>query len=166
MVGFIQEYSAEKTMASLRSLASPSARAIRHSQTTVVPSGDLVPGDVVLLVTGDIVPADMRLVESMNFEADESMLTGESLPVLKDPDVCFSGRNGEKGVTEVGVGDRINMAYSSSIITRGRAKGIVVATGMQTEIGAIAASLMSSQSRIRKPRPNRRGKVTHRARAK
>ncbi|TCD71656.1 Na+ ATPase [Steccherinum ochraceum] len=163
VVGFIQEYSAEKTMASLRSLASPSARVIRHSQTRVVPSSELVPGDIVLLVTGDIVPADLRLVEAMNFEADESMLTGESLPVLKDPEASFSS---DKEMVEVGVGDRINMAYSSSIITRGRAKGVVVATGMQTEIGAIAASLMASRSKVRKPTPNKKGRVTSRARAK
>ena len=149
-------------MASLRNLASPSARVIRHSQTKVIPSGELVPGDIVVLVTGDIVPADLRLIETMNFEADESMLTGESLPVLKDAEACFSN---ESEKADVGVGDRINMAYSSSIITRGRAKGIVVGTGMQTEIGAIAASLMAANSRVRKPKPNKKGKVTNRARA-
>ncbi|KAH8078053.1 sodium transport atpase [Cristinia sonorae] len=163
VVGFIQEYSAEKTMASLRNLASPSARVVRHSQSRVISSSELVPGDIVLLVTGDIVPADLRLIETMNFEADESMLTGESLPVLKDADACFSSDK-EKG--EVGVGDRINMAYSSSIITRGRAKGVVVSTGMETEIGAIAASLMAANSKVRKPKPNKKGKVTNRARAR
>lgn len=150
-------------MSSLRNLASPSARAIRQSHTVVIPSGDLVPGDIVLLVTGDIVPADMRLIETMNFEADESMLTGESVPVLKDAEACFYQ---DKEVVEVGVGDRINMAYSSSVVTRGRAKGIVVATGMQTEIGAIAASLMAASSKVRKPKPNKKGKVTNRARAR
>ena len=148
-------------MASLRSLASPTARVVRGSSTKVIPSVQLVPGDIVLLVTGDIVPADLRLVEAMNCEADESMLTGEAVPVAKSADACFSADKGD-----VGVGDRVNMAYSSSCITRGRARGIVVATGMHTEIGAIAESLMNSKSRVRKPKVNKHGKITPRAKAR
>ncbi|CAL1712012.1 unnamed protein product [Somion occarium] len=162
-VGFIQEYSAEKTMASLRSLASPTARVIRGSSTKVIPSVQIVPGDIVLLVTGDIIPADLRLIEAMNCEADESMLTGEAVPVAKNAEVCFSS---DKEKDEVGVGDRINMAYSSSCVTRGRSKGIVVAAGMDTEIGKIAQSLMASSSRVRQPKVNKHGKVTHRAKAR
>src|SRR5271169_872683 len=88
--------------------------------------------------TGDVVPADVRLFESMNFETDEALLTGESLPVSKS-EQTYS--------TDVGVGDRLNMAYSSSTVTRGRAMGIVVAVGMSTEIGNIAETLRAANKR-------------------
>lgn len=161
-VGFIQQHSAEKTMASLRSLASPTARVIRDSEAKIIPSVQLVPGDIVLLQTGDVVPADLRIFEAMNCEADEAMLTGEAMPVLKSAAAIFS-TDTEKG--EVGVGDRINLAYASSCITRGRAKGVVIATAMFTEIGIIAQSLADGNSRIRQPKVNKHGKVTNRARA-
>jgi len=162
-VGFVQQHSAEKTMASLRSLASPTARVVRDSEAKIIPSVQLVPGDIVILQTGDIVPADLRLIEAMNCEADEAMLTGEAMPVLKNAEAVFSP-DSEKG--EIGVGDRINLAYASSCITRGRAKGVVIATGMFTEIGAIAQSLADGNSRIRQPKMNKHGKVTARAKAR
>lgn len=126
-------------MDSLRSLSSPTAAVLRDGKIEHIPSGDVVPGDIVELKTGDVVPADLRLFESMNFEADEALLTGESLPVAKNPELVFE--------EEVGVGDRINLAYSSSTVTKGRARGIVIGTGMTTEIGKIAESLAGKQKK-------------------
>ncbi|KAE8150945.1 hypothetical protein BDV25DRAFT_139377 [Aspergillus avenaceus] len=146
IVGFFQEYAAEKTMESLHSLSSPTGTVSRDGQTFSVPSVDIVPGDMVELRTGDTVPADIRLVEAVNFEADEALLTGESLPVQKEYDSTFK--------EDTGPGDRLNIAYSSSTVTRGRARGVVVSTGMSTEIGSIAAALRASNS---KKRPVKRG---------
>lgn len=167
VVGFVQQYSAEKNMDSLRSLASPSAAVVRDSHDVIIAAIDLVPGDIVNLKTGDVVAADIRLIDAMNFETskelhfinsiclimylDEALLTGESLAVAKDP--AFSPD------AEVGVGDRLNMAFASSIVTKGRARGIVTFTGMCTEIGAIAVSLQSGTgSKIRKVRRDQEGK--------
>ncbi|PGH15898.1 potassium/sodium efflux P-type ATPase, fungal-type [Helicocarpus griseus UAMH5409] len=141
IVGFFQEYAAEKTMDSLRSLSSPTGNVSRDGNTSTIPSFDIVPGDMVELKTGDTVPADLRLVEAVNFETDEALLTGESLPVQKDAEQTFS--------RDTGPGDRLNIAYSSSTVTRGRARGVVVATGMKTEIGSIAAALRAGDSRVR-----------------
>ncbi|KAF3360859.1 hypothetical protein VDGD_09836 [Verticillium dahliae] len=141
IVGFFQEYSAEKTMDSLRSLSSPTARAIRDGESVVLPSGDLVPGDLVELKVGDTIPADVRVFEAVNFETDEALLTGESLPVRKSETVTFPEKTGP--------GDRLNVAYSSSNVTKGRAKGIVFATGVYTEIGAIASQLRKKETRRR-----------------
>ena len=129
-------------MDSLRQLSSPTGAVLRNSEIESVPSITIVPGDIVSLKTGDVVPADVRLFESMNFETDEALLTGESLPVSKS-DQTYS--------SDVGVGDRLNMAYSSSTVTRGRAMGIVVAVGMSTEIGNVADSLRAAnQRKVRK----------------
>jgi len=94
---------------------------------------DLVPGDIVYLNTGDSVPADIRLMEASNLESDEALLTGESSPVLKCPELIFDH--------DTGPGDRLNVVYSSTTITKGRGRGVVFATGMFTEIGAIASAL-------------------------
>ncbi|KAI9818969.1 MAG: hypothetical protein M1832_004137 [Thelocarpon impressellum] len=144
-IGFIQEFNAEKTMASLRSLSSPTAAAVRDGKTEVVPTAELVPGDMVELKTGDTVPADVRLLEAVNFETDEALLTGESLPVQKDSEATFD--------VDTGAGDRINVAFSSTTVTRGRARGIVFATGMATEIGSISTALRVGE---RKTRPVKR----------
>ncbi|ROT34444.1 sodium transport ATPase [Sodiomyces alkalinus F11] len=141
VVGFFQEYSAEKTMDSLRSLSSPTANVVRDGESMVVPSAEVVPGDLVELKTGDTVPADLRLFEAVNFETDEALLTGESLPVRKNVDATFPDNTGP--------GDRLNVAYSSSNVTKGRGKGIVFATGVCTEIGAIASALRKKDSRVR-----------------
>jgi P-type Na+/K+ transporter len=139
VIGFVQEYRAEQTMESLRSLSSPTAAVLRDGNIHPIPSGNVVPGDIVELKTGDTVPADLRLIEVMNLEADEALLTGEALPVAK---------NSETSDTEdLGVGDRKNIAYSSSVVTKGRARGIVISTGMHTEIGKIAASLKGEKKR-------------------
>lgn len=140
-VGATQEFKAAKTMDSLRSLSSPTASAVRGGQTIVVPTVEIIPGDMVDLKTGDTVPADVRLIEAINFETDEALLTGESLPVRKDAEATFEA--------DTGPGDRLNVAYSSSTVTKGRARGIVFATGMYTEIGQIAAALRGHQSRRR-----------------
>ncbi|KAL2022487.1 hypothetical protein VTK56DRAFT_5316 [Thermocarpiscus australiensis] len=148
VVGFFQEYSAEKTMDSLRSLSSPTANVVRNGEAMVVPSGEVVPGDLVEVKMGDTIPADIRLIEVKNLETDEALLTGESLPVRKREDVTFDNA--------IGPGDRLNVAYSSSTVTKGRAKGIVFATGAFTEIGAIASALNQKQRRVRpvKRKPN------------
>ena len=143
-IGFVQEVKAEKTMGSLRSLSSPSARVTRNTDQATIPAEFVVPGDIVHIKVGDTVPADLRLIDTMNLETDEALLTGESLPVQKnhlEAYKLFSVR--------VPVGDRLNMAFSSSVVTKGRGTGIAVATGMNTEIGMIALSLQSETKLIR-----------------
>ncbi|KAJ5889635.1 hypothetical protein N7504_010445 [Penicillium tannophilum] len=146
VVGVYQDFAAEKTMDSLRSLSSPTGVVTRDGKTATVPANEIVPGDMVELKVGDTVPADLRLVEAFNFETDEALLTGESLPVQKEAESTFD--------PDTGPGDRLNIAYSSSTVTRGRGRGVVVGTGMQTEIGAIAAALHGSDT---KRRPVKRG---------
>ncbi|RYO84176.1 hypothetical protein DL766_008991 [Monosporascus sp. MC13-8B] len=141
VVGFFQEFQAEKTMDSLRSLSSPTANVVRDGSTVNIPTAELVIGDLVELKVGDTVPADLRIIESINFETDEALLTGESLPVAKDEETIFD--------EDTGPGDRLNVAYSSSTVTKGRARGIVYATGMHTEIGSIASALRQKDSRRR-----------------
>lgn len=141
VVGFFQEFSAEKTLNSIRALGSPTARVIRDGQSKVVPTGDLVPGDIVELAMGNTVPADLRLIEAVNLETDEALLTGESLPVAKVSQSTFD--------KDIGAGDRLNIAFSSSTVTKGRARGVVIATGMGTEIGQIAAALKKQGSKVR-----------------
>lgn len=144
IVGFFQELQAAKTMDSLRSLSSPTAQAVRNGNGTTVVTAEIVPGDVVELKTGDTIPADIRLVEAVNFETNEALLTGESLPVRKEPSPTFAA--------DTGPGDRLNVAYSSSTVTKGRARGVVFATGLYTEIGQIAAALRGKTSHRRQPK--------------
>lgn len=130
IIGVAQEAKAEKSLEALQKLSSHSAKVMRNGNLAVVPSKELVPGDIVILDTGDFVPADLRIIESANLKSQEASLTGESVPVEKN----------EKIITDekVGIGDRVNMLFSSSLITYGRGKGIVVETGMNTEVGKIA----------------------------
>lgn len=144
-IGFYQEFQAEKKMDALRSLSSPSAAVVRDGSEITISSGEVVPGDIVSIKTGDTVPADLRLFEVMNLECDEAILTGEALPVAKEVD--FEAKHGMVK-EDLGLGDRLNIAYSSSTVTKGRGRGIVVYTGMSTAIGGIAASM---QSKKRKP---------------
>ncbi|MFR2534539.1 MAG: cation-translocating P-type ATPase [Clostridia bacterium] len=130
IIGVAQENKAEKSLEALQELSSHAAKVIRNGNLMVLPAKELVPGDVVLLETGDYVAADMRLIEAANLKSQESSLTGESVPVEKN----IITIDDEK----VGIGDRTNMLFSSSLITYGRGKGIVVETGMQTEVGKIA----------------------------
>ncbi|KAI9875631.1 MAG: hypothetical protein M1830_008186, partial [Pleopsidium flavum] len=101
VIGFYQEFQAEKKMDSLRSLSSPSAAVLRDSNIQTIPTAEVVPGDIVQVKTGDTIPADLRLFEAMNLECDETILTGEAIPVAKDVDVNFSGRE----ELSIGVGD-------------------------------------------------------------
>ncbi|OJD23654.1 potassium/sodium efflux P-type ATPase, fungal-type [Blastomyces percursus] len=139
-VGFYQEFKAEKKMESLRSLSSPSATVIRNGHEITIPSGEVVPGDIVQVKMGDTIPADLRLFDAMNLECDEKILTGEAVPVAKEIDFNPTGTE-----LETGVGDRLNMAYSSATVTKGRGRGIIVFTGMYTEIGKIAQSMQGKQ---------------------
>ena len=132
-IGAYQEYQAQKSMDALKKMAAPMAKVVRGGESYIVNVEDVVPGDVVVLEVGDIVPADIRLSESVNMSIQESSMTGESVPVEKSPDTIA-----EK---EVPLGDRKNMAFSSGVVTFGRGKGIVVGTGMNTEIGKIAGML-------------------------
>lgn len=137
IIGFIQEYKAEKAMEALKMMASPSANVIRGGTPTTIPATKIVPGDVVLIEAGQIVPADMRLFEVANLKLEEAALTGESVPVEKQvspiPD------------EHIPLGDRRNMAYQSTIVTYGRGTGVVIATGMETEIGKIATMLQEEE---------------------
>ncbi|MGB7963411.1 MAG: cation-translocating P-type ATPase [Propionicimonas sp.] len=133
ILGFIQEFRAERAIEALREMAAPTAAVLRDGRETEVPARELVPGDVVLLHSGDRVPADARVVESINLMADEASLTGESVPVHKHAD-----RLEDAGLA---VGDRRNMVHAGTAITYGRGRAVVVATGMQTEFGRIAQLL-------------------------
>ena len=152
VVGFLQEFKAAKTMDSLRSLSSPTAQAIRDGNNETVVTAEIVPGDMVELKTGDTIPADIRLVEAVNFETNEALLTGESLPVRKEAVPTYPDHTGP--------GDRLNVAYSSSTVTKGRARGVVFATGLYTEIGQIAAALRGKTSRRREPKRREDGTTT------
>ncbi|KAI0815573.1 ATPase [Xylaria sp. FL0064] len=131
-IGFFQEYGAEKKMDALRALSSPSAMVLRDGRTEVIANAQVVPGDIVILKMGDTIPADVRLFEAMNLAVDEQSLTGESVPVEKSVDRLDD--------PELGIGDRTNIAYGTTTVQKGRGRGIVIFTGMETEVGKIAAS--------------------------
>ena len=130
ILGFVEEYRSEKALELLREMAAPTARVIREGEERVIPARELVPGDVVVLRMGDKVPADLRLMEAVNLRVDEAVLTGESVPVDK---------NTHPLPADTPVPDRINMAFSGTTVVYGRGRGVVVATGMNTEFGRIAA---------------------------
>ena len=133
IIGVVQENKAEKSLEALQKLSSHAAKVLRNGQINVIPSKELVPGDIVVLDTGDYVPADLRIIEAANLKAQESSLTGESVPVEKNISIIED--------SQVGIGDRTNMLFSSSLITYGRGRAIVVETGMNTEVGKIAGIL-------------------------
>ena len=133
IIGIVQEKKAQSSLEALRNMSTPTARVLRQGEESVISASKLVVGDIVILGDGDMVPADLRLIDSANLKVQEASLTGESVPSEKDaenilPEVCP-------------LGDRSNMAYASSIVTYGRAAGVVVATGMDTEVGNIAGLL-------------------------
>ena len=136
VMGVIQESKAEEAIEALREMSTPDANVLRDGHPQTLESSQIVPGDVVLLEAGDIVPADMRLIEVSSLKIEEAALTGESVPVDKKLEVLEGD--------DVALGDRINMAYSNSNVTYGRGKGIVVNTGMNTEVGKIAGMLASA----------------------
>lgn len=131
-IGVAQEAKAEKSLDALEKLSSPNSKVVRDGQIKVIPARELVPGDLVLLETGDAVPADIRLGEAVNLKVQEAALTGESVPEEKFTHAIEG---------ETALGDRDNMAYSSSSITYGRGSGIVTATGMRSEVGKIASMI-------------------------
>ena len=136
VLGFVQEYRAEKAMDSLKKLTETQTKVFRDGQLITVPSRDLVPGDVVTLEAGNMVPADLRLIDTFSLKVDESSLTGESVPIDKQNGV-LEGEN-------LNPGDQLNMAFKGTLVTNGRATGLVVATGMSTEIGKIASLLQEN----------------------
>lgn len=133
ILGVIQEARSEAAIDALKEMSTPNAHVRRGGAILEIPSTDIVPGDVVLLEAGDVVPADMRLAKTASLKVEESALTGESVPVEKDSDILKAD--------DVALGDRINMAYANTNVTYGRAEGIVVGTGMKTEVGKIATML-------------------------
>ena len=135
VIGVIQELKAQKSLESLKNLSAPHSKVIREGKLQDLESKYLVPGDIVVLETGDYVPADLRLIEAVNLKTQEAALTGESLPVEKTTEKIDK--------EDIGIGDRLNQAFSSSLVTYGRGKGIVVSIGMQTEVGKIATMLDS-----------------------
>jgi Ca2+-transporting ATPase len=139
LLGFVQEYRAEKAIEALRKLASPTATVLRGGQEQEIAARDLVPGDILLLVAGDRIPADARVLEAASLHADEASLTGESVPVEKKPEPIA-----EKSVP---IGDRKNMAFAGTSITYGRGRAVVTATGMQTEFGNIAEMLQDVETK-------------------
>ncbi|MCX7780482.1 MAG: cation-translocating P-type ATPase [Negativicutes bacterium] len=133
-LGVFQEAKAEKALEALKRMAAPNSKVIRDGNLLTVPSRELVVGDVVILEAGDYVPADVRILEAINLKVEEASLTGESVPVEKNAAVIEG---------DVPLGDRHNMGFMSTIVTYGRGKGMVIGTGMQTEIGKIAEMLQS-----------------------
>lgn len=153
VLGVIQEGRAEKALAALQKMSAPEARAVRDGRVVVLPAADLVPGDVVQLEAGDVVPADIRLIESSNLKSNEAALTGESVPVEKHADFLAEAIPG--------IGDRENMVFSGTALTYGRASGIVVTTGAETEMGKIASRLkgIERESTPLQQNLNRLGKI-------
>ncbi|KAL0059604.1 hypothetical protein AAF712_013655 [Marasmius tenuissimus] len=146
LVGFFQEYKAEKSMDALRSLSSPTANVIRNSEPVSVPAKQVVPGDIVNIKMGDVVPADLRLISVSNLEIDEALLTGEALPVVKITDALKADVDPSGEIVAVGAGDLVNMAFASTVVTKGRGRGVVVATAMKTQVGGIALSMTNRRS--------------------
>lgn len=142
VLGVVQESRAEKSLDALKKMSSPYCTVIRNGKTERIPSNELVVGDVIEIEAGDFVPADARLIDAINLQADESALTGESVPVLKTNEVI--------NVESAALGDRKNMIYSSTFATSGRGKAVVTAVGMNTEIGKIAG-MLSSQKKSTTP---------------
>ena len=138
LLGFVQEYRAERAIEALRKMAAPTATVLRDGMEVKIPARDLVPGDVILLHTGDRIPADARLLEAVNLQLEEAALTGESVPVEKNIHSL------EK--TDLPLGDRMNMTYAGTAVTYGRGRALVVATAMQTEFGKIAQMLQDVET--------------------
>jgi len=135
VVGVVQESKAEQALAALNKMAAPNVQVIRDGHQVTIPSRELVVGDIVVIEAGNYVPADMRLVESFNLKVEEASLTGESVPVEKEAAVVLD--------RDIPIGDRKNSAFMSTLVTYGRGKGLVTATGMHTQIGLIAEMIQS-----------------------
>ncbi len=137
-LGVIQERRAEQALAALKKLAAPEAQVVRDGQRQSVPSPGLVPGDIVLLEAGNYVPADIRLLEAANLRIEEAALTGESVPVQKDANIRLE--------TDIPLGDRKNTTFMGTLVSYGRGRGVVVSTGMRTQIGLIAEMLQAVET--------------------
>src|SRR5687768_4393617 len=135
ILGFVQEYRAERAIEALREMAAPTATVIRDGRERKINALELVPGDLILLATGDKVPADARLIEAVNLQTVEAPLTGESAPIQKHTSPIENER--------LPTGDRKNLVYAGTVVTYGRGRAVVVATGMATEFGKIARLLES-----------------------
>ena len=141
-IGVVQEKKAANALEALKNMTAPTARVLREGEESVVPASELVPGDIVYLEDGCIVPADIRIIQDSNMKVQEAALTGESVPSEKDGPTVLP--------EDAPLGDRINMAYSSSVVMYGNATGIVVGTGMNTEVGKIA-NLLDEQDETDTP---------------
>jgi Ca2+-transporting ATPase len=148
-LGFTQEYRSEKAVEALKRMTAPTATVLRNGKETKVPAKELVPGDIILLYTGDKIPADARLIEAVNLKVDEAALTGESAPVNKSTDALPE---------ETQLNDRCNMVFTGTIVVYGRAKAVVISTGMATEFGKIA-EMVQTTSREQTPLEKRMGSV-------
>ena len=137
VIGVAQESKAEKSLEALKKLSSHASKVIRNGKEQVIPARELVPGDLVIIETGDYIAADLRIIEAVNLKSQEASLTGESVPVEKITEKIDGN--------EIGIGERKNMLFSSSLITYGRGKAIVVNTGMNTEVGKIAGMLDNAE---------------------
>ena len=137
ILGYVQEASAERSVAALRAMVAAEASVLRDGQPQRVPAQDLVPGDILLIEEGDTIPADGRVIQSIALQTAEASLTGESLPVSKDTDSLPS---------EAGIGDRTNMLFGGTIAVYGRGRAVMTATGMRTEMGKIAGMLRTTKS--------------------
>ncbi len=142
VIGFVQEYRAERAMAALKQMAAVSARVMRDGRIETLTAAKLVPGDMLLLEAGNVVPADLRIIEAARLKIDESALTGESIAVEKQIAAISA--------IDAPLGDRLNLAYKGTTVVHGRGNGLVVATGMNSELGKIAA-LLSDDTEIKTP---------------
>ncbi|PRX33486.1 Ca2+-transporting ATPase [Orenia metallireducens] len=138
IMGFVQEFRAEKSLQALKELTAPKARVLREGEIEEVVSEELVPGDIIFIEIGDKIPVDARIIESSTLEVNESSLTGESLPVVKKKCNLTSD-------LEVAVGDRTNMIHMGTVVTKGRCKAVVTETGLDTEMGQIASLLHEAE---------------------
>ncbi|WP_248926457.1 calcium-translocating P-type ATPase, SERCA-type [Paenibacillus hamazuiensis] len=138
ILGFVQEFRAERSLRALKELSAPHAKVLRDGTVCQIPARELVPGDVVLLESGDRVPADVRFIETNGVYIEESALTGESVPVAKQTELL--------GADEIPLGDQRNLGFMGTMMTRGTARGIVVRTGMETEMGKIADLIQNTES--------------------
>lgn len=141
VIGIFQESKAEKSLEALQKLSAPKALVKRKNEIIEIESMDIVPGDIIIIDAGRYIPCDIRLIETANFQAGESALTGESLPVEKDASLILESE-------DTPLGDRKNMLYSSTLATQGRAVGVAVGTGMNTEIGRIAEMLKEDKKEL------------------
>jgi ATPase, P-type (transporting), HAD superfamily, subfamily IC len=152
LITFIQELGAKKSLDSLREMGAPNALVLRDGEWQKLPVKTLVPGDIVKLNTGDVVGADIRLLAANQLQIDESALTGESEPVEKNIELLHA--------PELGIGDRINLVFTSTIVTAGNGTGVVVDTGMNTEVGHIA-NLMQTAESVETPMQRRLNSLSH-----